>query len=148
MPRGGPRNATPGKSYSNRTDLGGQNVVGPKPTATGKVPIQTAPNQAQGQATAQRQAQQVVPIGGTPSAPAPTQPQAQPSAPLTSLFAPTANPNEPVTAGVDMGPGAGSAVLGLGQMRSKLSDSLAQMLAYDPTGEIAVLYQEALSQGN
>lgn len=147
MPRGGARNATPGKSYQNRTDLGGQNVVGPKPSATGKVPIQTAPNQAQGQASAQRQAQQVVPMSGAPAGMAPTQ-APQPSAPLTSLFAPTANPNEPVTAGVDMGPGAGSAVLGLGQMRSKLSDSLAQMLAFDPTGEIAVLYQEALSQGN
>jgi hypothetical protein len=30
----------------------------------------------------------------------------------------------------------------------KLSDSLAQMLPYDTTGEIAVLYQEALAQGN
>jgi hypothetical protein len=30
----------------------------------------------------------------------------------------------------------------------KLSDSLAQMLPYDSTGEIAVLYQEALAQGN
>ena len=145
MPRGGKRDGTQGKGYQNRTDLGGQNVVGPQPTATGKVPIQTAPNQAQGQATAQRTAQQVVPMGGTPSMPMQAP---QPSAPLTSLFAPTANPNEPVTAGVDMGPGAGSAVLGLGQMRAKLSDSLAQMLAFDPTGEIAVLYQEALSQGN
>jgi hypothetical protein len=30
----------------------------------------------------------------------------------------------------------------------KLSDSLAAMLPYDNTGEIAVLYQEALAQGN
>jgi hypothetical protein len=30
----------------------------------------------------------------------------------------------------------------------KLSDSLAQLLPYDTTGEIAVLYQTALSQGN
>ena len=145
MPRGGSRNATPGKSYSNRTDLGGQNVVGPKPSATGKVPIQTAPNQAQGQASAQRQAQSVVPMGGTPALPMQS---AQPPSPLTSLFAPTVSPNEPVTTGVDMGAGAGSAILGLGQNRARLSDSLAQMLAYDPTGEIAVLYQEALSQGN
>jgi hypothetical protein len=30
----------------------------------------------------------------------------------------------------------------------KLSDSLEAMLPYDTTGEIAVLYQEALAQGN
>ena len=93
MPRGGPRNATPGKSYSNRTDLGGQNVVGPKPSATGKVPIQTAPNQAQGEATAQRQAQRVVPVSGVPSQP------------VQPLFAPTDRPDEPVTAGGRLGDG-------------------------------------------
>jgi hypothetical protein len=30
----------------------------------------------------------------------------------------------------------------------KLSDSLVQLLPFDTTGEIAVLYQEALAQGN
>ena len=30
----------------------------------------------------------------------------------------------------------------------KLSSSLEQLLPYDTTGEIAVLYQEALAQGN
>jgi hypothetical protein len=30
----------------------------------------------------------------------------------------------------------------------KLSDTLAQMLPFDTSGEIAVLYQEALAQGN
>jgi hypothetical protein len=85
-------------------------------------------------------------MAGAPAGMAPV--QSQPSAPLTSMFAPTAFPNSPVTDGVDMGPGAGSSVLGLGQSRMKLSDSLAQMLNNDPTGEVAVLYQEALSQGN
>jgi hypothetical protein len=30
----------------------------------------------------------------------------------------------------------------------KLSDALVKMLPYDTTGEIAVLYQDALSRGN
>jgi hypothetical protein len=30
----------------------------------------------------------------------------------------------------------------------KLSDTLAKMLPYDTTGEIAILYQDALSRGN
>ena len=72
----------------------------------------------------------------------------QGQAPVTGLFAPTERPNEPITAGVDMGPGPGSNALAMSKMTVKLSDSLAQMLPYDTTGEIAVLYQTALSQGN
>jgi hypothetical protein len=67
---------------------------------------------------------------------------------VTPLNAPTQRPGEPVTAGIDMGPGPGSSVLMMQKNTVKLSDSLAAMLPYDTTGEIAVLYQEALSQGN
>jgi hypothetical protein len=62
--------------------------------------------------------------------------------------APTQRPDEPITTGVDIGPGPGSNVLGMQRSPMKLSDTLASMLPYDPTGEIAVLYQAALSQGN
>jgi hypothetical protein len=47
-----------------------------------------------------------------------------------------------------MGPGAGPSSLMMQKNTVKLSDSLAAMLPYDTTGEIAVLYQEALSRGN
>ena len=75
--------------------------------------------------------------------------QAAPQEPLTSLYAPTQRPNTPITTGVDIGPGAGSSAL---QMKSafaqtKLSETLAQMLPYDQTGEVAVLYQQALARG-
>jgi hypothetical protein len=62
--------------------------------------------------------------------------------------APTQRPDEPITSGIDMGPGPGSNILGMKSSPIKLSDTLASMLPYDPTGEIAVLYQAALSQGN
>lgn len=150
-PRGGSRNATPGKSYSNRTDLGGQNVVGPQPTATGKVPIQTAPNQVQGEATAQRQAQRVIPMGGNPTTvQPPTQPQPQPSSPLTSLFASSARQDEPVTTGVDTGPGAGSSVLGLEQgipAQYQTSKDFIQQLAQDPNASPAILQLAARING-
>jgi hypothetical protein len=68
--------------------------------------------------------------------------------PITPLFAPTQRPNEPVTAGIDMGPGAGSNALMMRKTSQKLSDALVKMLPYDTTGEIAVLYQDALSRGN
>ena len=72
----------------------------------------------------------------------------QPSAPLTSLYAETQNKDEPVTTGIDMGPGPGSNALMMKKNTVKLSDSLVQLLPFDTTGEIAVLYQEALAQGN
>jgi hypothetical protein len=73
--------------------------------------------------------------------------QAAASAPLTGLFA-MSDETRPITAGLDRGPGPGSEALMMGKSVVKLSDSLAQMLPYDTTGEIAVLYQEALAQGN
>jgi hypothetical protein len=68
--------------------------------------------------------------------------------PVTELFAETSRPNEPITAGIRMGAGAGPEALMMSKNTIKLSDSLAAMLPYDTTGEIAVLYQEALSRGN
>lgn len=70
------------------------------------------------------------------------------SAEVTPLYAPTELVNEPVTNGVDFGPGAGSSALMMQKSSVKLSDTLAQMLPYDTTGEIAVLYQNALARGN
>ena len=68
--------------------------------------------------------------------------------PVTELFAETTRPGEPITAGIAMGSGAGPEALMMSKNTIKLSDSLAAMLPYDTTGEIAVLYQEALSRGN
>jgi hypothetical protein len=70
------------------------------------------------------------------------------SAPITELFAPTERPTEPITAGIDRGPGPGSSALAMRTVSVKLSDALVKMLPYDTTGEIAVLYQDALSRGN
>jgi hypothetical protein len=69
-------------------------------------------------------------------------------APVTELFAPTSRPNEPITAGVDMGAGAGASALMMAKSSEKLSDILVKMLPFDTTGEIGILYQEALSRGN
>ncbi len=64
------------------------------------------------------------------------------------LFAESQRPQEEITVGVDIGPGEGSSALGMNKIQVKLSDTLATMLPFDTTGEIAVLYQEALAQGN
>jgi hypothetical protein len=67
--------------------------------------------------------------------------------PVTSLYATTERPDEPISAGVDVGAGPGSEVLGMKPKVGKLSDTLAVLLPYDTTGEISVLYQNALSRG-
>jgi hypothetical protein len=70
-----------------------------------------------------------------------------PSGPVTGLFAETERPTEPITAGIDMGDGPGSNALMFKKTTEKLSDTLAKMLPFDTTGEITILYQQALSRG-
>lgn len=67
---------------------------------------------------------------------------------VTPLYAQTQRPDEPVTAGIAMGAGPGPEILGLNQVnRERLSDTLAQLLPYDETGEITILYERALARG-
>jgi hypothetical protein len=68
--------------------------------------------------------------------------------PVTPLYAPSNRPDEPITAGIAMGAGPGPEVLGGARPAQKLSDTLAQLLPFDDTGDIAILYQEALARGN
>lgn len=67
---------------------------------------------------------------------------------VTGLYDPTGRKDEPITSGINRSGGVGSSALGMQKVQTKLSDSLAAMLPYDTTGEIAVLYQDALAQGN
>ena len=68
--------------------------------------------------------------------------------PVTPLYAPSERPDEPITSGIAMGPGPGPEVMGAAPIRIKTSDTLAKLLPFDDTGEIAILYQEALARGN
>ena len=67
--------------------------------------------------------------------------------PVTGLYAPS-DDVRPITAGLERGDGPGSDALMMSKSVVKLSDSLVALLPYDITGEIAVLYQAALAQGN
>jgi len=90
------------------------------------------------------------PLASTPDvtpSQAPTIPTRS-TAPSIGLFDETALPNEPITAGIDRGDGPGSSALVMAKSSEKLSDTLAKMLPFDTTGEIAILYQDALSRGN
>ena len=82
-------------------------------------------------------------VGGRPA-----NPVAQ--APVTSLYAPTERSDEPVTTRIAMGDGAGPETLMMQSQfaNRRLSDILEEMIPFDNTGEIAILYQDALSRGN
>ena len=67
---------------------------------------------------------------------------------ITPLYAPSQRPDEPITTGIARGDGAGPEILGAGpKMTDKYSDTLAKLLPYDETGEIAILYQDFLARG-
>jgi hypothetical protein len=133
----------------------------PSPTAN-RTDLLTAqaPGQGYGQRAQQQAAQQAVPLappaqagGPSPSGggatitpmrqPTGPMPQAAPPSPtpgtpgpgeLTPLFAPTERPGEPVTAGIDQGPGPGRSALNampIGQVANNMapSDSAAALLA-------------------
>lgn len=67
---------------------------------------------------------------------------------VTPLTAPSERPNEPITAGIALGAGPGPEALGIGApVQEKISDILAQMIPYDQSGEVEILYQRALARG-
>ena len=82
-------------------------------------------------------------VGGRPANPVAQEP-------VTPLFAPSQRRDEPVTAGIDMGEGPTSSALMMQSQfaQRKLSDILVEMIPFDNTGEIVILYQDALSRGN
>ena len=127
MPRGGRRAGTPGKAYSNRTDLNGPqpvaNFAGPK------VPYGTGAELTR--------SQQQMPVSG-PQAPGPTQGPA-PAGPSMQTPNPgqwgafnraSERPDEPLTHGMARGPGGGPEVLSTQAGRPALS--LIQQLANQP----------------
>ncbi len=101
--RGGSRQGRPGVSYGNRTDLNAPKVAR----------IAEYRGQPYGERTAQVEAQRAMPQ--TPSPPVEPPPRSAPPGPppggLGSLLDPTARPDEPITAGLPIGPGPGPEVL-------------------------------------
>lgn len=101
MPRGGRRNGRPGKAYGNRSDLSGSKIA----EYTG---------QQYGQRKAQVDAQKAVPVAPPPTSNVPGAASAAAPAPqgpapgtLGDLLGPSVRPDEPLTAGLPMGPGPG-----------------------------------------
>jgi hypothetical protein len=130
MARGGRRAGTKGQAYPNRTDLRGA-----------QLPVNAPRELPYGDRAKLIAAQRQVPMGPPPAATGATPPPAggpsgpaSPAGPLPGTLpftGPTARPNEPVTAGLPIGPGPGPEVLGGAQAAGTqnvvgLLNSLAQ----------------------
>lgn len=61
---------------------------------------------------------------------------------VTPLSAPTQFPDEPGTAGIDMGPGVGSAAMGLPTMRPSVVNTLQKLVMFDDSGEAELILQQ------
>jgi len=108
------------------------------------------PSAAYGEGVQTQQIMQGAPMAKTPDARGATPTdvrQAAAQAPITPLFAPTQRPDEPVTSGIAMGAGPGPEVLGMRPQQETLSQLLAKLVPYDTNGEIAALYEQAVSRG-
>jgi hypothetical protein len=136
--RGGFRPTAPQNNPANVSATGGAGQAGTQPARY----ISGLPY-GQGQATMDQQ--QSAPMAGQ-SAAGGAMPLDMTGPAVTPLTAPTERPGEPLTAGMDFGPGPGGEALNLPQERS-LSDILASMIDIDPTGDVRDLYDYVISRG-
>ena len=72
---------------------------------------------------------------------------ATPESEIVGITAGTQNPNQPITAGVDFGPGPGSEVINLPNTQPTVLSVLRQIAQNDPTGETDLIFQAMLEKG-
>jgi len=72
-----------------------------------------------------------------------------PMAGLPELSAPTQRPNEPITSGINSGPGPGTeAMRGLPNQTTSLIDTIKHLTQFDPSGDAELIYRQLLDSGN
>ena len=138
----------PGK-YSRRTDGGAAQV------------LSAVPDQPYGEVKQQLDAQRIAPMAGVAPTPTPSvsasqgqQPEMAPQYSGPGFGDPSSRPDEPVTAGADVGPGAGSEALSFQPGAATPSQGTGQMTALlqtlsstDTTGVLGKLLLAAQSHG-
>lgn len=130
-----PRKAKPRDPASNRSDL----------RAKGRPQAVTVPTGlGYGERQALEASQSAMPLPGDPFQAAIAEANASPTE-LLSLLGPTARPDEPVTAGLPMGPGPGPEILGGPSNRA--SDTLDELAAQTGDQALALLAMRARSRG-
>ena len=98
----------------------------------------------QGQATYDQQT--AAPMAA--ASPMPSAPAAAPMEMPTPLMAPTSRPNEPITAGINMGTGPGSEVMMDRPSETKtITDTLRELIRFDPSGDTELIYRTLVDEG-
>jgi hypothetical protein len=130
-----------------------QGVSGPGKYAK-RTDLQYKPD-AYGEGVAYQAAKSGAPLATAPKSPmlsqAPVVPTGQALTPVTGLYEPTQRPNEPVTHGVDVGPGGGSDVLAMqdataGQYQNAYD--MFQTMAQNPNASPSLQYlAQRIQQG-
>jgi hypothetical protein len=116
---GGYRPSAPQNNPANVSATGGNGQMA-KPTQSAKY----IPGQPWGQGQSTMDQQQAAPMAGTPT-PEPLTPSLPP---VTPIGAPTEHPDEPITHGVDVGPGAGSDIINTPAMATPTPENSIQMV--------------------
>lgn len=124
---------------SKRTDGGAIDGMIP---AANRQPQRYMPDLGYGKGKEMMEQQAGAPMQGTPTPSMPA-PQVRP----ISLSTPTLRPNEPITTGVDIGPGAGSEAIRMPNIAMSPSHTVKQIALNDPTGEAELLYRTLLDKG-
>lgn len=96
---------------------------------TDRQPVRALPDAAYGEQATYRADQQAAPMAKAQPAPQGAQ---QPQADLSRVVpmgAPTQNPNEPITAGADSGPGTGAEAIGVGSPTVEYVRQILPMLS-------------------
>lgn len=65
----------------------------------------------------------------------------------TELMAPTNRPNEPITAGINIGEGPGSEIMNLPTTKEPISVTMRKIAQFDPTGEAEIIYSTLAEYG-
>jgi hypothetical protein len=94
--------------------------------------------QGQGQATYDQQT--AAPMAGTEPVP-----MALPN--VTGIAAPTQRPDEPITAGVDFGPGPNSTVVNLPNTQPTILSIIQQVAQNDPSGDTDLIFLALQNKG-
>lgn len=63
------------------------------------------------------------------------------------LMSATQRPNEPITSGVNIGPGPGSEALNLPNTKEPISVTMRKIAQFDPTGEAELIYSTLAEYG-
>ena len=152
---GGPRTPEHPASVSGPGSLSRRTDGGPSQVRS------AVPDQSYGVQTQQMNDQQTAPMGAQaplpPAPPVPSGAQAGVTSPTSPPYGggdfggPTTRPNEPVTAGVPIGPGPGPnitpAPVGLTPANGAMTQLLSGLMATDTTGVIGRLLQQASAKG-